>query len=104
MWALVGLLAALGFVSLSVLALAPAVVTAVVLASRPVIRRSAFGLLSGMGVLLLVVAWVQRSGPGTTCWQTATASGCDQHLNPLPWLFGGVALLTAGVIGHARRH
>ncbi len=31
------------------------------------------------------VAWVQRAGPGTTCWQTATASGCDQHLNLWVW-------------------
>jgi hypothetical protein len=49
------------------------------------------------------VAWVQRDGPGTTCWRTATASGCDQHLNPLPWLLAGAALFVAGFVAHARR-
>jgi hypothetical protein len=41
------------------------------------------------------VAWVQRDGPGTTCWHTATGGGCDQHLNPLPWLVIGIALFVA---------
>jgi hypothetical protein len=73
------------------------------MARRPGIRRSAFGLLSGAGALLLYIAWVQRAGPGTTCWQTQTASGCDQHLNPLPWLLVGSLLFIAGITAHARR-
>jgi hypothetical protein len=32
-----------------------------------------------------------------------TASGCDQHLNPLPWLVAGAALVVAGFVAHARR-
>ena len=99
-WALVGCAAALGFVSLGVLALAPVAVTGSLMASRSSIRRSAFGLLSGAGVLLLYVAWAQRAGPGTTCWQTANASGCDHHLNPLPWLLVGVALFVGGIVAH----
>ena len=102
-WALLGSVAALGFVSLGVLVLAPVVAAGVLMASKPAIRRSAFGLLTGAGVLLLFVAWLQRAGPGTTCWQTATASGCDQHLNPLPWLVVGLAALVGGIVGHARR-
>jgi hypothetical protein len=72
------------------------------MASRPAIRRSAFGLLTGAGALLLLVAWLQRTGPGTTCWHTAAASGCDQHLNPLPWLLLGIALFVGGIAAHAR--
>lgn len=102
-WALLGCAAALGFVSLGVLLLAPVAVVGGLMASRPTIRRSAFGLLSGAGVLLLYVAWVQRAGPGTTCWQTGTASGCDQHLNPLPWLLLGIAMFIGGIVAHARR-
>ena len=103
-WALVGFAAALGFVSfLGVLVLGPAAIVAAVMASHPTIRSSAFGFVSGAGVLLVYIAWVQRAGPGTTCWHTATASGCDGHLNPLPWLAAGVALTAAGVVGHARR-
>jgi hypothetical protein len=99
----IGVAAALGAVSLGILALVPALAAAAVLLSRPKIRRSAFGLLSGAGFLLLYVAWVQREGPGTTCWHTATASGCDQHLNPLPWLALGILLAFAGAAGQATR-
>jgi 4-amino-4-deoxy-L-arabinose transferase-like glycosyltransferase len=102
-WVLLGFAAAIGFVSLGVLVVVPAAVVAGAMASRPSIRSSAFGVLTGMGLLLLFVAWLQRAGPGTTCWHTASASGCDEHLNPLPWLAAGLALTAAGFVGHARR-
>jgi hypothetical protein len=102
-WALLGSAVTLGILSLGPILAAPLLVIGWLMASRPAIRRSAFGLLSGAGVLLLYVAWVQRAGPGTTCWQTQTASGCDQHLNPLPWLVAGVVLFVSGVAAHAHR-
>jgi hypothetical protein len=102
-WALLGSAVTLGILSLGPILAAPLLVIGWLMASRPAIRRSAFGLLSGAGALLLYVAWVQRAGPGTTCWQTQTASGCDQHLNPLPWLVAGVVLFVSGVAAHARR-
>jgi hypothetical protein len=64
--------------------------------------QSLFGLLAGAGLLSLFVAYVQRDGPGTTCWHTATASGCDQHLNPIPWLVAGVLLVVGAVVGQMR--
>jgi hypothetical protein len=70
-WALLGSAAALGAVSLGPLLLLPVALVGVFLWTRPVVRRSAFGLLIGAGTLLLYVAWVQRDGPGTTCWHTA---------------------------------
>ena len=85
------------------LALAPVALVVWLMFSRPTSRRSAFGMVTGIGVLLVYVAWEQRDGPGTTCWQTASASGCDQHLNPLPWLFIGLALVVGGIIAHVRR-
>jgi hypothetical protein len=102
-WALLGSAAALGAVSLGPLLLAPVAAMGALLISRPAIRRSAFGLLTGAGALLLYVAWVQRDGPGATCWHTATAAGCDQRLDPLPWLITGIALVVVGLIAHARR-
>jgi 4-amino-4-deoxy-L-arabinose transferase-like glycosyltransferase len=102
-WALVGAAVALGAMSLGPILAAPVFVIAALMWSRPGIRRSAFGLLSGAGALLLYVAWVQRAGPGTTCWETPTASGCDQHLNPLPWLLAGIGLFVGGIVAHARR-
>ena len=102
-WAVIGAAAALGVVSLGPLALVPAVVAGLLLRSRRRMRGSAFGLLSGAGFLLLFVAWVQRQGPGTTCWHTATAGGCDQHSNPIPWLIAGLALVIAGLVAQRKR-
>ena len=59
--------------------------------------RSAFGVLAGMGLLALYVAYVQRRGPGSVYWHTATASGSDQYLDPRPWLVVGVLLVAFGV-------
>jgi hypothetical protein len=86
-WAVVGAALALSAVSLGVLALAPAALVGAVLWSRPTARGSAFGLLSGMGVLLAYIAWVQRAGP----------------LDPLPWAIAGLVLFCGGLVGHARR-
>ena len=102
-WAILGVGAALAAVSLGPLLLIPVALVAFVMASRPNIRRSSFGLVSGAGILLLVVAYLQRQGPGTTCWHRGAASGCDEHLNPIPWLVVGIACVIGGIIGHAKR-
>ena len=102
-WAAFGMAAAFGLLVVGVLAFAPIAIIGSVMAARSAIRHSAFGFVSGVGLLLLYVAWVQRAGPGTTCWTRGTSSGCDQHLNPLPWLIAGLALFVGGVVGHARR-
>jgi hypothetical protein len=61
--------------------------------------RSGERMRSGLSATLTSefgeVAYVQRDGPGTTCWRTATSSGCDQHLNPIPWLVVGLVLVAA---------
>jgi len=100
-WAAVGAGVALGSISLGPIASFPAGLAAVFLVRNPVARRAAFGLLTGAGVLLLYVAYVQRDGPGTTCWQTATSSGCAEHLDPLPWLAAGGVLFLAGIVAQA---
>jgi hypothetical protein len=102
-WATVGGIAAVGLISLGPVALAPATVAGVAMALSRNGRQSLFGLLAGAGLLALFVAYVQRAGPGVTCWHTATASGCDQHLDPVPWLVAGVLLVVAAVTGQIRR-
>ena len=106
-WVVVGSALTLGVISfgLGPFALIPAVVAAVLLSRKPTARRSAHGALVGAGLLLLFVAYLNRDGPGTTCWEHGSAMGCDQHLNPLPWLALGVALVAGGLIAHRlRRH
>ena len=59
-WALLGSAAALGTVSFGPLLLVPTALLGVFLSRRPGVRRSAFGLLSGAGILLLYGAGVAR--------------------------------------------
>jgi hypothetical protein len=106
-WVVVGCALALGVISFALgpLVLIPAAVIAALMIRRPAARRSAYGALIGVGLLLLFVAYLNREGPGTTCWQHGTSMGCDQHLNPLPWLSLGLALVVGGFVAHRlRRH
>jgi hypothetical protein len=101
-WAAVGALAMLSF-DLGALTALPALLLGVLVLAiddRP--HRSASGFVTGAGLPLLWVAYVQRQGPGTTCWHTASSAGCDQHLNPLPWLIVGITLVLAGLIEQRR--
>jgi hypothetical protein len=102
-WAAVGVAAALGALVIGPLVAVAVIACAVPMAARVEIRHSAYGFLTGIGLPLLYVAYAQREGPGTTCWTAANASGCDQHLNPVPWLVAGAAFTAAGIVGHARR-
>ena len=102
-FALIGAGFILGFLTLSVLFVVPIVVAVVLMAVRPNVLKSTFGLMAGAGLVLIYVAYVQRRGPGTVCWQTATASGCDEYLNPWPWLVVGITLVVAGILAHVSR-
>jgi uncharacterized membrane protein len=102
-WALIGAVAALGLVSLGPIALGPALLAGAALSTSATARRSRFGLLAGAGLVSLFIAYLQRQGPGTTCWHTATAAGCDQHLNPIPWLLIGLVLIVTATVVQTRR-
>jgi hypothetical protein len=103
-WALVGAAGVLAFVSFIGFLLLIPVVVAVSLLTRRGPVRGAFGALTGAGAVLLFIAYLQRQGPGETCWHTATAGGCVTHLNPIPWLVFGLACFVAGFVGHARQN
>jgi len=103
LWAVLGAASAFGLLVFGFLGAPPILIGAWLARKRPALRTSAFGALVGVGALLLYVAYVQRRGPGTVCWQTATASGCDEYLNPWPWLVVGLTLVVVGVIANARR-
>jgi len=84
-WALLGAAAALGSVSLGPLLTIPSLVVGVILYTRRG-AHGAFGLLSGIGAFLLVIAYIQRSG---------------QFYDPIHWLVAGIVFFTAGLVGHA---
>ena len=102
-WVVVGVGLGLGVSVLGVFAAPVALLAAVVLSVRHHAGRAALGVLVGVGLLLLYVAYVQRKGPGTVTWHTATASGSDQYLDPRPWLVAGLLLVVGGVVAYAWR-
>jgi hypothetical protein len=104
-WAVAGAVLALGFASFALwVVLVPVgLILLLVLVRVRTAHGSAFGLLSGIGVSLLVIAYIQRDGPGTTCWRTATGGGCDQHLDPRPWLAAGILFVVGGLVAQSMR-
>jgi len=64
---------------------------------RAVASTAALGTITGAGLPFLLVAYMQRKGPGTVCWRNGTAGGCDEYLDPRPWLAIGIVLVLAGV-------
>jgi hypothetical protein len=102
-WVFFGAAAAFGLLVFGFLAVLPILLGVWLGTTRSTLRQSWFGAMTGTGATSLYVAYVQRHGPGTVCWHTATAAGCDQYLNPWPWLVGGAALVVLGLVWQARR-
>ena len=99
-WAAVGAcvsVALLKPLTIGALALVIAAATAALLVWR---RRgldwSCTGLLSGAGLVLLYIAYLNRGGPGQVCTTTATAQQCVSEWSPWPFLAIGILLIAAG--------
>jgi hypothetical protein len=101
-WLAVGGGLALGISAVGIFAVPAALLVAVLLIVSHHAGRAAWGALVGLGLLSLYVAYVQRKGPGTVSWHTATASGSDQYLDPRPWLVAGSVLVVIGVVAYLR--
>ena len=107
-WVVVGVGVAFGLVSFP-LAWFPAGLLALVLGRDERRMHAAWGCVTGVGVMLLYVAYVQRHGPGEYCHAIGTAkypgTECGDYLDPRPWLVAGIALALTGVVGFIiRRH
>ncbi len=106
-WVLGGVVAALALVSLGALAsgvwLVIAAVGVATVRIRPRSARTWPGVFTGFGSVFLYVALLNRSGPGISCWKTAVASGCDEYLNPLPWVLVGFAFTVPSIALLIRR-
>ena len=99
----VGTTVALAVIVFPTVGLVGVILIAALLSVSQCARQATLGLVTGAGLPLLFVAYVNRAGPGTTCYRTVTSAGCDQHLNPLPWLLVGLCLVAAGAMAQARR-
>ena len=62
---------------------------------------AALGLISGLGLMPLLVAYLNRGGPGNVCTTTATSQSCTTEWSPWPWLAAGLLLVAAGAVAFA---
>jgi hypothetical protein len=102
LWMLAGAglaLGLLGILTIGIFVLPVAAALAIALARWPRTRnRTAAGLLSGLGLVPLYVAYQNRGGSGTVCVSTATSQSCTQEWSPWPWAGAGLALITASLV------
>jgi hypothetical protein len=56
------------------------------------------GMLTGAGLPLLYVAWLNRDGPGEVCTYTATGHSCGDQSSPWPLMTLAVLLIAGGVV------
>jgi len=63
------------------------------LARRNPAARFMTGMLSGLGVPMLILAFQNRRGPGMVC----DAGVCVQRSSPWPWLVAGLLFVLLGV-------
>jgi hypothetical protein len=100
LWAVAGgggALALLTAPTIGIFVLPATLVLGAVLARRGLRRQAAPGIVSGLGLPLLYVGYLNRGGPGTVCTPLAGGTECTQETSPWPWIGGGVLLVLAGV-------
>lgn len=108
-WLLVGAgyaVSLVGVASIGLFVLPLPVLGTVLLARRQHASSGLPGLISGLAVPLLYVAYLNRAGPGTICTTVTGGQECNDQWSPWPWLAVGVILLVLGVatfIGRQRR-
>jgi hypothetical protein len=98
-WAVAGAgfcLCLLVILSVGWFALSLPVIAVILLANYGPSPRAATGLLSGAGIPLLYVAYLNRSGPGEVCKSAGGGFSCTSEWNPLLVLIPAVLLIVAG--------
>jgi hypothetical protein len=108
-WLLVGAgyaVSLVGIASIGLFVVPLPVLATVLLVRRQHATSGLPGLISGLGVPLLYVAYLNRAGPGTICTTVTGGQECNDEWSPWPWLTVGVILLVLGVaafVGRQRR-
>jgi hypothetical protein len=104
MWMLVGGAYAMviaGAFTIGIFFIPIAIIATIFLVRGPSSRRGAPGLIAGLALPVLYVAYLNRSGPGYVCTTSRGAGGsvtsCGSEYNPWLFLAAGMALLGVGV-------
>ena len=73
-------------------------IAAVVLVLIKQSHGGAPGLISGLGLPFLYIAYLNRSGPGEVCTTIGVnGSSCTDEWSPWPWFAIGVTLVFSGI-------
>jgi hypothetical protein len=96
-WAATGFLAAVASLSVLMLIAPLAAIGVLALIATGKLSRAAFGLYTGIGAAFLLVAFLNRRGPGVVTWHTATSVSGGEVLDPRPWLAAGLAFAGIGL-------
>jgi hypothetical protein len=105
-WAVAGTLYAVGIagiLTIGIFVLPVAVLVMVLIARNEAAKAGWPGLITGIGVVPLVIAYLNRGGPGMVCTTTATSGSCTQEFNPWIFIAAAVVLVTVGIVIQAVR-
>lgn len=96
---LAGLASVAGILTIGVFTMPLIYAGAIILLVRPDRTRGAAIMLFVLAVGPVLVAWLNRDGPGQVC-QSYPADGvaCGIQLNPWPWLGGAAASLAMATV------
>lgn len=105
-WAVVGGLFSIGLVGLLTVGIffiaAGGVLSFVGFKSRALNNRSTTGMVAGLAVAPLVLAWINRHGPGTVCRAIENGTSCEDQYSPWPFVVVAVAIMI-GFVAAVRR-
>jgi hypothetical protein len=100
-WTAVGagmVLGLLTILTIGILVLPATALLAGFLAWRRRSRPAWPGMLTGLGLVPLYVAYLNRGGPGTAARPSALSGSCMQEMSPWPWVAAGLCLAGAGTV------
>jgi hypothetical protein len=102
LWAVIGVGFGFGISVIGLVTIPASALASIFLLSRPGLRASVYGVLVGVGIPLLAVAYMNREGPGTVCHPFDAGRGvqCDDLYDPRKWAGVGLALVVAGLLAH----
>ncbi len=93
----------LGAASIGLFVLPLPVLATILLARRQHAGSGLPGLVSGLGIPLLYVAYLNRAGPGTICSAITGGQNCTDESSPWPWLAAAAILLALGLVAFIAR-
>jgi len=99
-WAIVGAgvsLSLLGAMTIGIFVAPIVLLAAIALVAYSPARGAFPGVVCGLGVPPLYVAWLNRDGPGTICTVSGGGESCVDEWSPWPWVAVTVFFIAGGV-------